>query len=362
MPSALLAAALLQVLLPVRPVLGSTPVEGVSLEARVAPLVTGLRWDDNVYRDPGPGQQADAIASAGCGAIVLSDVRSTWRAEVSGSTSADLYRTHDRLDNVLNRIRLSLESLPGPIRGSFHKRYGIRRSQEVHFDHWDDQSGLGIVWTPSHAWSAEARYENSMRRYYDGSAAVRARNRWDDTVSLDGVFHLEDRLSVQVGALMGRREYNRYAVARTGGDYHLRDEPQQDDTAGARMALRWFASSVLNEVTLQFQRTDSNNVGSSYRSRSISWAAGVTPHPRFTLQALCRLFRKEYDSDPLELPEFRLGFDEEEGEDLLSMKTVWEFSPRWDLGLTATRLRAESEVPGRFYVKKVLSSQVQRRF
>jgi hypothetical protein len=174
--------------------------------------------------------------------------------------------------------------------------------------------------------------------------------------------NIEEHLSIQASGMLGRREFNRYAVGRDSDGYRVLTETQNDDTFGSQAGLRWYAASVLNDLVFQIQATQSNNYGSSNHIRSVSWTAGMNPMPALTFQMMFRLFKKQYDVNPLTIPEFQLGFNDEDGQDLLSAKTTWDVVRSWNISFTFNRLRTESMIPARYYIKQVLSLQLQRSF
>jgi len=329
---------------------------------RLFPLIAGVRMDNNVYRRTAGDPEGDIIQTFGGGVSLSSLFKDTWQMEVDYHFSADLYQRHGDLNNYRNHLLISLDSRQGPVLGWFRKKYMIRRSPENNYDYWDDQIALGIDWSPRASWNLDLQGENTLRRYYDPEPFVRAKDFNDNTVTLTLFRQLEDGLSLQAGGFLGRREFNRYATGLDGGGYHVLRETQKDDTYGGQAGMRWFVASVLNELFFQVQKSSSNNVGSGNHVRSISWAAGVNPAPTLTFQMMFRLYHKRYDVDPLTIPEYQLGFNDEEGQDLLTAKTVWECTPRLNLGFSFARVRCESSIPAKYYIKQVYSLQIQRRF
>jgi hypothetical protein len=81
-----------------------------------------------------------------------------------------------------------------------------------------------------------------------------------------------------------------------------------------------------------------------------------------TLQMMFRMYHKRYDVDPLTMPEFQLGFNEEDDQDLLSGRTTWDAGGNWDVSFAFSRMRTESAIPARYYIKHVFLLQIQHKF
>lgn len=328
----------------------------------LSPLSAGLRWDDNVNRASGTDRRADRISSLTGGAELHSIVRNACEVDVTGVITGDSHQAHPDLDSLLDRFQISLSTLPAPWRLSFGRRVLIRRSQESDYDHWDDEMVWDLTWTPDPEWRAGASYRNTRRSHYDPSPQYRARDYGCDILSIDGFLRAEQNLTLMASLRGDRSIYNRYAVRWMGHSYGLKPDLQTDRSFTAHGGLRWFQSGVLGEVHVEWRRNLSNNHGSTYTARSVSWAAAMDPIRHWTLQGQFRLYDKRYAQDPLGLLEFGTGYTEEDSQELFSGKVVWEFLPQWDLSATLARLRSESVVPGTYYVKRVVSIQLQKRF
>jgi hypothetical protein len=75
-----------------------------------------------------------------------------------------------------------------------------------------------------------------------------------------------------------------------------------------------------------------------------------------------RLYQKVYDQTPLVNQDLQVGFADEDSQDLISVKTTWEFAPLWSAGLTYSRMKTESTQPGEYYIKNVEAFQIERKF
>lgn len=328
---------------------------------RIEPSILEIRWDDNVTRRPEGSSRIDAISSIGFGAVLVADLRSTWRGEISTAAFGESYRENTDFDHAGGRFILSLQTLPGPLKGSFRKRVEIQRSSHDELDHWDDQIALGLG-TTFHGGEIEARYENSQRRFYSSQDALRARDHGEDLWMLEAVVHPAVNLTIRGRGIGALRRYNRYAVGSSTSGLRLLPVVQEDRSLGWALGPRWLFASVLQEAGFEWNDTRSNNYGSSFRTMAYFWTAAVDPLRHLSLQIFCRSFLKRYRADPLNLPEFRLGFSDEEGQGLVSTRVLWEFAPGWEFGFSWTRIRAESPLPGLFYLKRVLAMQIRRRF
>jgi hypothetical protein len=170
---------------------------------------------------------------------------------------------------------------------------------------------------------------------------------------------LGGQLSVRAEGSYNLRRFNRYAVDGLGASL----EPlHEDGTWAVSLRSRIYFASVLQNITLEQQRTHSNSHGFSHTARSASWAAVVNPVPSLFLQLFIRFYGKEYDLPPLDSPDLQVGYVDEDSQDLLSARATWEWSPQWTLSLGASRVRSESTQPGVFYIKNLYSAQIRRNF
>ena len=155
---------------------------------------------------------------------------------------------------------------------------------------------------------------------------------------------------------------SRYAVASNNGVLVSLPDLQTDDTWTLLLNAHIYFASVLQDISVEGQRTDSNGYGFSNWVESVSWAGVIRPSSSFYLQLFFRLYFKQYDLDPLKLPDLQLGFIDEDSQDLLSAKANWEFAPQWVGSLSLSRIRSESDQPGAYYIKNMASFQIRRSF
>lgn len=330
------------------------------LTPNLEPVEFGFRVDDNVFRSvSGSGRFLDEVYLLNWGGG-LSTRYDQFRAELNYHLGADQYQLYSSLSNIKNDFELFMAADPEPFSFYFKKEYFIRNSRDFNYDYLDDDNILGTLWSPEGPWNYEARYKNASRQYFSGDSAVRSRNFVDQSFLAGAQREIDDRLSMKLEGSYNNRQFNRYAVG-SGGNSIL-PAIQTDETWTLLLNAHLFFEGVLQDINLEQQRTNSNSYGFSNTVQSVSWAAVVRPASSLYLQLYFRLYWKDYDVSPLNLPDLQVGFVDEDSQDLLSIQTTWEWSPQWMASLGASRVRSESTQPGTFYIKNILSAQVRRNF
>jgi hypothetical protein len=186
----------------------------------------------------------------------------------------------------------------------------------------------------------------------------------DQSIDLSLQREINEQISIKVEGGYNVRQFNRTVVLVNGPVTLYPTVPLQDDnTWFIKMSGHLYIESVLQDFQLEHQRTDSNSYGFSNTVDSISWAAVLKPASSLYLQLYFRLYSKIYDSPPiLGNPDLQIGYVDEDSQDLLAIKTSWEWAPQWSLNVGISRLRTESTQPSLFYIKDVLSVELQKDF
>ncbi len=366
------------------PAIAQTPPEpnkGIDVQANVDSLKLGFRYDDNVYRSVFTGSRlSDEVSSLnGGGNLTLRSGQ--WNAKLDYHLGLDIYQGYINLDNYKNDFAGLLGFQPGDFSFYYRGDYFIRDSQYYFFNYYETNSVLGALWTPPGPWSYEAQGGYSTRNYYDFDYApyaysgvndqpvisqflIQALDYIDQRASLSVQREMSDHLTVKLEGRFNDRQFNRNLVAQQGGvlvslpSFAL----QEDLTWTGQLTVRLYFESVLQELTLEGQRTDSNSYGFSNWVQSVSWTGSLRPFPAFYLQLLARLYTKSYDTTPLPYPGLQVGYVDEESQDVLSLRASWDITSLWSLSVGTSRMRTESLQPGEFYIKDILSFQLQRNF
>jgi hypothetical protein len=253
---------------------------------------------------------------------------------------------------------------PGDWAFSIKKNFYIRNCLDSDFNYFDNGDFLDARWIPSGPWSSEVTYKDYSRQYYDKTDTFQSRDFLDRAGIIAVQREVNENFSLKLEGSYNNRQFNRYLVVLNGGEpLSSTSFPlQTDETWTGKLSGHLYLGSILQDFSLEHQRTDSNSYGFSNTVESFSWAAVVRPAPSFYLQLFFRLFSKVYDSPPLTLPDLQIGYVDEDSQDLLSIKTSWEWSPQWMADISLNRLRTETTQPGQFYIKDILSVEVQRNF
>jgi hypothetical protein len=325
------------------------------------PIAFGFRLDDNVYRSYlSSGRFTDGIYFLSLGAD-LSAQYGVFRGNLGYRLGADQYQYYSSLNNLKNHFDLLLSLDPGDFNFFYKKGYFIRASQNADFNYFDDNNLLGALWSPEGPWNYEARFKYYSREYYDGSPWIKARNFTDRAAFLGVEREVDEKFSLKLEGSYNNRRFNRNAVDQFG----MEGTPpliQTDETWTVLLNAHVYFESILQDITVEGQRTLSNSYGFSNTVQSVSWAAVVRPVSSLYLQLFFRLYSKSYDAPPLTSPYLQLGFVDEDGQDLLAVKTSLDLSPQWTASLSLSRMRNESTQPGQFYIKNMISAQVRRTF
>jgi len=357
----LLSYAVLWGLLVAPPVLGDpwAPEEGWAVW--LEPVELGVRLDDNVHRtDLSSGRRTDVAyqVDGGAGLEWREDI---FRAVVGYRLSTDQYQVYSTLNDQKHQGSLFLSAEPEDVLVSYKFGLHLRNSRDPDFDYLGQDHRVTLLWTPPGHWGYEAGFGRSSKWYFDRATEYRSRDFLDNSFTLGVQREIGDRFSVGLAGSCNLREFNRGAVDALGSPRvpwvnHL------DETWGIRLHARLFFASVLQDVALEQQRTESNSHGFSNTARSLSWAAVVRPADQLYLQLLGRVYWKAYDVPPIPSPGLQVGFVDEDSQEVLSVRATWELAPQWMLNLGAARVRNEASQPGVFYIKNLFTFQVRREF
>ena len=336
--------------------------ENRNFSANWLPAEIETRLDSNVYRAVTVGGiWSDLIYSLGGGGT-LEGHGKDWKGLISYELGGDIYQTYSPLNNMKNNLGLRASLIFGELELAYSKGYFLRTSATDDFNYFDDDNLFEFAWIPAGVWNSTARFKSFSRQYFNESASVRSRNFTDQGGLLNIHREIDEHFSLEVSGSYNKRTFNRYAVGLNGGVFVNLPVLQADDTWTLHLGANFYFASVLQTVTLEGQRTDSDSYGFSNGARSASWAAVLNPAGNFYLQLFFRLYHKQYDVSPLALPTLQVGFIDDDSQNLLSIKQTWEISPQWTLNVSVSRLRNESDQPGLYYTKDLISAQIQTKF
>ncbi|HVZ80544.1 MAG TPA: hypothetical protein VHE12_07045, partial [bacterium] len=277
----------------------------------------------------------------------------------------DQYQTYADQNNFRNNLNLSIGWDPDDLSFSFKKTWFWRFSGESNYDYFEDGNYLDMAWLPRGPWGLFGVFHDYSRYYYDASDTFRSRNYLDQSAGFSIQREVNEQLSFKLEGGYNVRQFNRTSiqvngpVTMTSPDFPL----QNDRTWSIRAIGHLYVESVLQDFQLEHQRTDSNSYGFANTVDSISWAAILKPASSLYLQLFFRLYSKKYDTPPiLGNPDLQIGYVDEDSQDLLSIKTSWEWAPQWSLNLGISRFRTESAQPSLFYIKDIFSVELQKDF
>jgi hypothetical protein len=339
---------------------GSEP----SIVWKISPdtATAGFRFDDNVYRSVvDSGRLADGIVSADWGGFARVDY-DLFKAYLDYHVGDDQYLNYTNLNNLKNDINLLLAVEPTEWSFYYKFDYFIRNSQYYDFNYFDVNSVIGASLTPGDHWSYEAQYKNLARQYYDTDPSVWSRNFVDQSGVLSVQREVDDRLTVKLLGSYTNRQFNRYAVAQNGSNLSSLSVLQNDNTWKALLNAHFYFASILQDINVEEERTDSNSYGFSNSVQSASWAGVIRPVSGFYLELIFRLYIKTYDVSPLTNADLQLGYIDEDSQDLLAVKANWDLGSDWVGSLGVNRVRTESDQPNSYYIKDVISAQLRRSF
>ena len=329
--------------------------------AGLEPVEFGFRYDDNVYRSVLPnGRFEDEIYLLNLGGN-LGVKYDVFKGNFNYQLGADQYQLYSSLNNLKNDFDLFLSANPGQFSFYFKREYYFRNSQDFNFNYMDDDYLFGALWAPAGTWNYEAQYKNYARQYYDNDPSVRSRNFIDQGVKVSVQKEMDDKLSLKLQGDFNNRQFWRYIIE-SDGITPSGSVTQNDQTWTLLLNAHLYFENVLQDINFEAQRTNSNSYGFSNYVESVSWAGVVRPVSSLYLQLFFRLYFKNYDLTPLVNPDLQVGFVDEDSQDLLSIRTTWEWSPQWTASLGASRVRNESTQPGEYYFKNILSAQIKRSF
>lgn len=336
--------------------------DDVNWEFNLDPATAGFRYDDNVYRSPlDSGRFADEIVSGDWGLVAKANYDNL-KAHLGYHLGDDQYLTYTQLDNSKNDIDFLIAVEPAEWNVYYKFDYFLRDSQYFDFNYFDVNSVLGVRWTPAGVYSYEVQYKNFARQYFDMDPSVWSKNFVDQSGSLSIQREIDDRFSLKLFGSYTDREFNRYAVSDDGGVLSSLNDLQNDDTWKLLLNAHVYFASILQDINVEGQRTDSNSYGFSNWVESFSWAGVIKPGSGFYLQLFFRLYLKYYDQSPLSLPDLQLGFIDEDSQDLLAIKANWDLDSDWVGSLGVSRIRSESDQPNAYYIKDVILGQIRRSF
>jgi hypothetical protein len=339
---------------------GSAPsiVSKLSLD----PATVSFRFDDNVYRSvTDSGRLADGIVAADWGGLARVDY-DLFKAYLDYHIGEDQYLNYTNLNNLKNDINLLLAVEPTEWSFYYKFDYFIRNSQYFDFNYFDVNSVIGVSWTPNGHWSYEAQYKNLARQYYDTDPAVWSRNFVDQSESLSVQREVDDRLTIKLLGSYTNRQFNRYAVEQNGSNLSSLSVLQNDNTWKVLFNAHFYFASVLQDINVEEERTNSNSYGFSNSVQSASWAGVIRPVSGFYLELIFRLYIKTYDVAPLTNADLELGYIDEDSQDLLATKANWDIGSDWVGSFGVSRVRTESDQPNSYYIKDVISAQLRRNF
>ncbi|HEY5038493.1 MAG TPA: hypothetical protein VIJ93_05410 [bacterium] len=341
---------------------GARPVS-LQFDPELDPVEFGIRYDDNVFRSTVvDGRLSDGIYSIDAGGV-LGLSYDVFKGRVGYHLGVDQYLFYSSLDNLKNNFDLLLSETAGDFSFYYNKTYFLRTSQDPNFNYFDDDNLFGVQWTPAGQWNYEAKYKNFYRYYYDMNDSFQSRDFVDQAVLLSVQREIDEKFSVKLEGDYDSRQFNRFLVELEPDGSYLKPPIVQDDqTWSLLFNAHFYFDSILQDVNLEEQRTNSNSYGFSNTVQSVSWAAVIQPVPSLYLQLFFRLYSKIYDVPPLVSPDLQVGFVDENSQDLLSIKSSWEWSPQWTASLSVSRVRNESTQPGEFYIKNILAAQVRKSF
>ncbi len=341
---------------------GQNQAEAISspFTAQLEPIEFGFRFDDNVYRSVSAnGRFSDGIYLLNAGGT-LGFHWDVFRGDLRYRLGADQYQLYSSVSNLKNNFTLFLVSEPGPFSFYYKNEVYLRNSQYSDFDYSDLENLLGASWSPGGFWNYGLSYKNYSREYYDKTDAYQSRNFVDQALLLNVQREIDEKFSLKMEGGYNNRQFNRNAVASNATT--ILSSIHTDETWTLLLNAHLYFESVLQDINFEEQRTNSNSYGFSNSVQSVSWAAVVRPVSSLYLQLFFRLYSKNYDVTPLNLPDLQVGFLDEDNQDLLSIRTTWEWSPQWMASIGISRARSESSQPGQYYIKNILSAQVRRNF
>ncbi len=332
------------------------------LEAVPETVEVGLRYDDNVFRGASlDNRLPDEVYSLNFGAEAHSNF-DILKSDLGYHLGADQYQLYSVLNNLINDFNLSISVNPNEWSFSYKKEFYLRTSEYSDFNYYDDNNYLEIQWAPAGSRSYETDYNYYSRDYFDPSNTYKSRNFVDQELFFNVQQEINEKISLKMEGSYNNRQFDRNPVGFVNGTLVNFSGIQTDETWSGILNAHIYFDSILQDINIEHQRTNSNSYGFSNTVESISWAAVLRPASSLYLQLFFRLYSKIYDVPPLVNPDLQIGYVDEDSQDLLSIKTSWEWSPQWIANLSLSRLRDESTQPGEFYIKNILAFEAERKF
>ncbi|HET9870889.1 MAG TPA: hypothetical protein VFR02_10400, partial [bacterium] len=290
------------------------------------PLGLETRFDDNVFRLVSQaGRLSDEVDSLS-GGLGLEARDGGFSAKGGYSLNADAYQFYSGLDNFTHDLTLDLSQESGDFLLRYTNDSFFRSSAYYEFDYFDEANLVALEYDPDPGWSLRGGVEALSRDYYADQDYVVSRNFTDDGASISAQRLWPDSWSAKLALRYGERRYNRYAVASSGsGSVTAVGDLQDDRTVSLDLGLHAYLLQVLQDLHLTCARTNSNSYGFSNWVGSLSWAGVLSPAKDFYLELFFRLYEKDYDFQPLDVPDLQLGFSNDDGQDLLAVKGSWEW-------------------------------------
>lgn len=340
---------------------GNDGASGFQWVLEPKPVILGLRVDDNVFRSVSIGSQVtDDIYSLDAGGS-LEGKYGIFKGYLTYGLTADQYQSNNQLNNLTNDLGGMFALNPGDFSFYYDKNLFIRNDQNYQdFNYVDDDNLFGILWAPKGPWNYGLRYKYYSRQYYSSEDLYSSRNFADQEVQANIQREIDDRLTLKISGSYSDCQFNRFIVLTP--DTTSDSVFQHDQTFTAFLGAHLYFESILQDITIEHQRTNSNSYSFSNTIDSVSWAGVFKPIPALYLQLFCRLYSKVYDISPIVSPDLQLGFVDEDSQDLLSAKASWEWSPQWLASIGISRMRVESDQPDQFYIKEMVSFQMRRNF
>ncbi len=338
---------------------GRTNDNTLNLSGKVLPAVFGFRFDDNIEGPFDLGTRlSDEIYSLNVGAQLKVGYKSL-NGKVEYHLGGDQYQNFLYLDNLKNDVVLLLSENSGDFTLYALKEYFFRASSYDYFNYVDDDFTGGVEWNPQGYWNFELKYKDFTRKYYSDADYIRNMNFVDQAFFVSITREINEKLSFKTGGGYNNRQYNRLAL---DSSLNPLTDIQTDGTWTVLLNARIYFDEILHEITLEHDQTHSNCSGFSYAVDSISWAAVVRPVSTLYLELFFRLYSKSYDEKPLsDLPDYKIVVDED-SQDLLSVKTSWEWNPGWSTSISLNRERSETIFADQYYIKNVAAIQIKRSF
>jgi hypothetical protein len=330
-------------------------------QVQLDPLPLGLetRYDNNVFRLVSEqGRLSDEIDSFSTGFLAQAPV-GPFKAQAEYSLNSDTYQFYSQLNNFMHDLNFNLSADSGNFSLHYTNDSFFRSSAYYEFDYFDEANLVALDYNPAPNMSFEGGYELLSREYYNDVDYVVSRNFTDDGFSLSAQRTWSESFSAKFEMKLNDRQFNRYAVEVNSGAVTYASFLQNDDTVSADLGFHLYFLKVLQDIHVSAARTNSNSYGFSNAVESVSWAGVLSPTKNFYLELFFRLYEKDYDFQPLVVPDLQLGFTNDDGQDLLAAKGTWEWAPGWTGSLGVSRVKNESTQPGQYYIKDVISAQIK---